>query len=356
MPSDDARVGEREGRERLATLLFYAAVLVLAWLVYRIFEPFLVPLMWAAVLAVVFQAWNARLEKRWSRSTAAGVTTLLVTLVLIVPTLLLMTAFVNEGIQTVAQAREAFAQGRIPQIENAWNWIRERVPGAAQWDLGALGRKAAETIGGFLASRAGAVLGNVAGFFIDLFVMLFALFFFFRDHEKLMGAVRRMMPFEEDRRTEMINQARELIQASVTSSLIVGAVQGALGGITFALLGLNGAIFWGVVMAFCALIPLLGTGIVLGPAVLWLLINGSFVKAGILAAVAIGVIGLADNFLRPILIGNKAQLGTLLIFISVLGGISAFGMVGLVMGPIVVATALSVANAYSAPVAKKKKE
>jgi predicted PurR-regulated permease PerM len=154
----------------------------------------------------------------------------------------------------------------------------------------------------------------------------------------------------------MIEQAGELIQASVTSSLIVGAVQGALGGITFALLGIDGAIFWGVVMAFCALIPLLGTGIILGPAVVWLLIQGSFVKAGILAAVAVGVIGLADNFLRPILIGNRAQLGTLLIFISVLGGISAFGMVGLVAGPIVMATALSVANAYAQPAPKKRKE
>ena len=338
---------ESAGRERVVNVLFYGAVLLLGWLVFRIFQPFLVPLGWATVFVVVFHPWHMRLENRWGKTRAAAFSTVAVTLILVVPALLLMSTFISEGIDAARRIQQAFAAGEMPWANRAWEWIQQRALGEGKLDLATLARQGGERVGTFLASKAGAVLGNIALFFFDLFVMLFALFFFFRDREALVDGIKRILPFDPARRDEMIAQARDLIQASVTCSLVVAAVQGTLGGITFALLGISGPIFWGVMMAFFALIPLLGTGLILAPAVIWLFLSGHAVKGIILAVVGFGVIGMVDNFLRPLLVGGRAQMSALVIFISVLGGVSVFGMLGLVMGPIVVATVASLLNIYT---------
>lgn len=337
------------GRERVATALFYAALILLVWLVYLIFAPFLVPLGWAAVLVVVFHPWHARLEKRWGKARAAGLSTAAVTLIVILPAIFLGIVSVREGLQAVDEFQQARAAGHTPMldtVQTAWEWVQARIPVSLSLNLGDMVRDAAQKVGGFLASKTGTVVANVLGFFFDLFVMLFATFFFFRDREAIVDRFRRLLPFEASQRAEMIERARDLIHASVTSTLIVALLQGFLGGVAFAALGMGAPVFWGVVMAFFALIPLLGTGIVLGPAVVWLLLNGAWGKAAILAGLSFFVIGMVDNFLRPILVSGRAQMSTLVLFISVLGGISVFGMLGLVMGPIVVATAASVMDVY----------
>ncbi len=342
-------MSEAVGRQRVATALFYGAVVLLGWLVFRIFEPFLVPLGWAAVLVVVFHPLQARLEQRWSKSRAAAFSTTIVTLIVILPALLLGVAFVREGLEAVRAFQQSRAEGQTPLIDQAqrlWDWVQARFPVSLSLNLPEMVSEAAQKVGGFLASKTGTVLANVLGFFLDLFVTLFAAFFLFRDREAIVERFQRLVPFEPEQRSQMIERARELIYASVTSTLIVAVVQGALGGIAFAALGLGAPVFWGVVMAFFALIPLLGTGIVLGPAVLWLLVSGEYGKAGILAVLSVFVIGMVDNFLRPVLVSGRAQMSTLVLFISVLGGISVFGMLGLVLGPIVVATATSVMDVY----------
>jgi predicted PurR-regulated permease PerM len=171
-------------------------------------------------------------------------------------------------------------------------------------------------------------------------------FFLFRDRAEIVNRLRMLLPFEERQRSEMIDRARDLIHASVTSSLIIAVAQGALGGLALWVLGIPSALFWGVVMAFLSLLPLVGPGLVLLPAAAWLLLTGAWIKAVILVALTVGVVGTADNLLRPILVSGRAQMSTLVLFISVLGGIGVFGMLGLVMGPIVVATATSVMDVY----------
>ena len=175
-----------------------------------------------------------------------------------------------------------------------------------------------------MAGQAGAVLRNLVVIIVDLVVMLFAVFFFFRDGDAIMAALRRALPFEPEQSERMIGEAGELIHASVIAGFIVAVVQGALGGITFALLGLGAPVFWGVIMAFFALLPI-GAGIVWLPAAIWLLLSGSVAAGVTLIAVGAGVIGLVDNFLRPALLSGRTQLNGLLVFVSLLGGISAFG-------------------------------
>jgi predicted PurR-regulated permease PerM len=340
-------MSEQVKREGVANVLFYGAVLLLAWMVYRIFEPFLVPLGWATVLVVAVHPWQARFERRWSPSGAAAATTATVTLILIVPTLLLMTAFINEGIDAGRNLQASIAAGDMPWLERARAWLVKVVPAGSRMDWAGMAREGAERVASFFAARAGGLLGDVIEFFFDLFVTLFALFFFLRDRRTLLDGLRRLLPFEEQQREAMLEEAQELIHSSVTSSLVVAAVQGLLGGIAFAVLGIPGAIFWGVTMAFFALIPLVGTGIVVGPAVLWLLLSGQLVKGIILAVAGFLVIGTVDNFLRPYLVRGRSQMSALVIFISVMGGISLFGMLGLVLGPIVVATAAGIFDVYT---------
>jgi predicted PurR-regulated permease PerM len=342
-------MSEALGRERVAAALFYGAVILLAWLVFLIFEPFLVPLGWAAVLVVVFHPWHARLEKRWGAATAAAVSTTLVTLVLIVPALLLGVAFVREGIDAVRGIQEARAQGQptlIDSAQRAWEWVQAKMPVSLSLNLPELASEAAQRVGSFLAARTGTVVANVLTFFVDLTITLFAVFFLFRDRAAIVARLRMLLPFEEKQRSEMIERARDLIHASVTSSLVIAVAQGVLGGLALWALGIPSALFWGVVMAFLSLLPLVGPGLVLLPAAAWLLLIGAWIKAVILVALTVGVVGTADNLLRPFLVSGRAQMSTLLLFISVLGGIGVFGMLGLVMGPIVVATATSVMDVY----------
>jgi predicted PurR-regulated permease PerM len=336
------------GRERLAAALFYAVLVSLAYLVYRVFEPFLVPLGWAVVLVVVFYPWHARLEQRWGAMRAATFSTTAVTVILIVPTLLLMMAFVREGIDAARGIQQAFVEGRLPWIPRAWEWIQQRLPGeVAGVDPVSLGREAAERVATFLASQVGAVLRNVVVFLFNLFVIVFAMFYLFRDASAIVRDMRQVLPFEEGHREQLITQSRDLIFASVTSSLIVAVVQGFLGAVAFAALGLASPIFWGVVMAFFSLLPLVGAWVVWVPAALWLMVNGQMARGIILVVLGAILIGTVDNFLRPYLISGRARLSGLLVFISVLGGIGVFGMLGVILGPIVVATGASILDVYT---------
>lgn len=336
-----------QDRDRMARALFYVVLALLAWLVFRVFEPFLVPLGWAAVLVVFFHPCHARLEKRWGPNRAAAFSTLAVTLILIVPTLLLATAFVREGIDAARRIQAAFVQGELPWMQRAWEWVQQRLPGEGGTDLPTLVREGAERVASLLASKIGTVLRNVVVFLFDLFVVIFALFYLFRDAGALVGGVRRVLPFEEEHREHLINQARDLIFASVTTSLIVAAVQGFLGGAAFAVASLPAPVFWGVVMAFFSLLPLVGAWVIWLPAVGWLLLNGQTTRGILMAVFCAGVVGTVDNFLRPMLIGGRTRLSGLVVFISVLGGIGVFGMLGVVLGPIVVATAASVLDVYT---------
>jgi len=333
--------------QRLTPVLFYGVVLLLAYLVFRVFRPFLVPLGWAGVLVVVFYPWHARLEKRWGQTRAAAVSTLGVTLILIVPALVLMTVFVREGVEAARGIQRAVAEGHLPWVQRAWEWIAQRAPGEGLNDLPTLVRQSAERVAGLLASKLGVVLRNVGMFLFDLFVTLFALFYLFRDAGAIVGGMRRVLPFEEAHRDQMIAQAQKLIFASVTTSLAIAALQGLLGGIAFALVGLAAPLFWGVVMAFFSLLPVVGAWVIWVPATMWLMATGNWGRGLALAAICAGVVGTVDNLLRPLLLSGRTRLNGLLVFISVLGGIIVFGMLGVVLGPIVVATAAGILEAYT---------
>ncbi len=333
--------------ERFGDVLFYGMILLLVYLVYRIFEPFLMPLGWAAVFAVIFYSLNKRLEQRWGRNLSAALSTAGVTLILIVPALLLMTLFVREGIDATRDLQASMAAGEYGGFNRAWGWIAAHVAAQPDVNLPGLVRQGASRLGGYLASELGAVLRNIALFLFELVVMLFALFYFLRDGAAIMRRIRLFLPFEEAVREKMLAEARDLIFASVTTSLVIAAVQGVICGGAFAIVGVGSPLFWGVVMAFLSLLPVVGAWPVWILAAIWLFSTGHAARALLLVGVCGGLGSTIDNILRPVLLGGRSSLNGLLVFISVLGGIAVFGALGVVLGPIVVATAVGVLDVYS---------
>jgi predicted PurR-regulated permease PerM len=338
---------ESAGHHRLGQIVFYGGVVLLAWLAYRVFEPFLTPLAWAGVFVVSFYPWHARLEKKWGASRAAAVSTVAITLMLIVPAIVILSAFVNEATEAARAFRQGGGAALLGKIQQVWTWLQQKFPQVGHVDLVSLGEQAAQKMGAFLAAQVGALLRNVAVFLFDLIVVILAMFYLFRDAPAMIEWARRLLPFDEAERGLVLEQTRNLIQASVTSGLIVAAVQGFLGGAAFALVGVGGPVFWGVVMVFFSLLPIVGAWIVWVPAALWLLASGKTVAALVLTIIGAGVIGTVDNVLRPWLMAGRSQMSGLLMFISLLGGISVFGMVGVVLGPIVVATGVTLLQNYA---------
>jgi predicted PurR-regulated permease PerM len=326
---------------RFSNVLFYGVVLSLAYLVFRVFEPFLAPLGWAAVFGVIFYSWNKRFERKWGRTPSAVLITLGVTLILIIPVLLLAVMFVLD-------IQAAIAGGGYGWFSRAWEWMASRTAaGGVTVDLPALVRQGASRAGEYLATELGRVVRNFVVFLFELFVMLFALFYFLRDGDAILDRFRHFLPFERTMTERMLAEARELIFASVTISLVIAAVQGTICGGAFAIVGLGSPVFWGVVMGFLSLLPVVGAWPVWIPAGIWLFSTGHAGRALILIVICGGLGSTIDNVLRPMLLGGRASLNGLLVFISVLGGIAVFGALGIVLGPIVVAAAVGILDVYS---------
>ena len=342
MPADTTQ------QKRLGAALFYGFVALLAYAAYKIFDPFLVPLCWAVVFVVVFDPLRSRLEPKCGKSGSAVACTAIVTLILIVPAIGLSVAFIHQGIQAAAAVQRGLNNGGFAWVERIWGWIVAHAPGQTPASLAELAHRAIEATATFLAARIGTLLQNVAIFFFDLVVTILAMFYLFRDGHRLMARVRQILPFEPSARDEMLAKARRLIYASVTSSMVAAIVHGLFGGFAFAIVHIAAPIFWGVVIAFFSLLPGIGDWPIWIPAIIALLARHHWGSA-VFLVIALVLAGIVDNILRPMFLSGSARLSGLVVFISVLGGIAVFGVLGIILGPIVVATAVSVLEMYAEP-------
>jgi predicted PurR-regulated permease PerM len=336
---------------QLTTVLSYGAILLLGYFVFLIVEPFLVPLAWSAVLAIFFYPLHDNMSRKMKATPAALTSTLAVTLLLIVPALVVLVFTAREALDATARLQGALAvHGQGPSeglTLRAEEWIRTRLPESWRtWDMSAPLQQAAEKTAAFLGSKFTGLLKNLVSFFVDLFIMIFALFFMFRDGEAIVHAVRHLLPFDEKIQTDMVEESKELIFASVAVGLLVAVIQGVLGGVSFALVGISTPVFWGVLIAFFSLVPVVGSALIWGPVALWLGFTGHWWKALLVVAICGGVSTVADNIVRPLLLRNRTRINELLLFIGVLGGLEAFGLLGLVAGPTIVAAAMGVFRVY----------
>jgi predicted PurR-regulated permease PerM len=336
-------------RDRVATAFFYGIVLLLGYVFLRLLSPFLGPLGWAAVLAIFVYPWHERLVPRYGNGRAAALSTLVVTVLILGPGFVILSAFFQESSAALSTVDRSALAGQLAWLEQGWDRIRVLIPGAQSVDLRSLIENIISRTGGFVAARVGGLLADIAVLLFQLVLTLIALFFFLRDADTIMRDVRGLLPFEDLRRERMIRQTRDLVFASVAAGLVIAALQGLAGGLLFAVLGLGAPVFWGVMMGLSSLLPFVGTWVVWMPAAIWLIATDHVVKGIVLLVLGGTVVASIDNVLRPLILSGRAQMNGLLMFLSLLGGVSLFGLLGIVLGPLVSAIVTGLFEAYTAP-------
>ena len=298
------------------------------------------------MIAVLLHPAFTRLSRRIGPGRAAALATVTVSLVLIAPAIALTNTFTREMIDIAQGMQDAFVGGHASPFDAAWSQVVARVPAAGRLDIGTATSAVLQRAATFLISESGTLVTNIAVFFLDLALALFATFFLLRDGDLVMRAVRRILPMPPASREVFIQRTSDLIAAGVTSSVIVASLQGLFGGLSFLVLGLSAPVFWGVVMAFACLLPF-GAGVIWLPAAIYLAATGAMTKGLILVGLGVGIVGTVDNVVRPLLMSERVHMNGLVIFVSLLGGLNVFGLLGIVLGPIVVVTAMALVTSYA---------
>jgi predicted PurR-regulated permease PerM len=331
--------------------MLLAVTAVASYLCWLMLQPFVAVLAWAAVLVIVFYPIHQRLLKRLKKpSLSALLSCILVILTILVPVVLVTIAVLNElsGAMQNLQATIAYLldpnspyTGRVLRWASQYVDIEQLRSGQYLFDRlkGVSGQVAGQTLG---------VIGGVIGAIVQMFFVVFTMYYLFRDGDKIFAALRDALPLENKQATAIMARTRDVIGASVYGVLAIAIVQGVLGGLAFWVLGVPSAIVWGVVMVFLSMIPMLGAFLVWVPAAAYLALTGHPVKALLMVLWGTLVIGMADNFLRPKLVGERTKLHELLIFFAVLGGLQVFGVLGIVLGPVVLAITLALVDVFKA--------
>jgi predicted PurR-regulated permease PerM len=338
---------ERRIQARWVALLAASALaLYLCWLM---LQPFVGVLAWAAVLVIIFYPVHSRLVARTGRpATSALLSSLLVIVTILAPLTLITLALVNE-LSGVAQNLQANLSSLLdPNSRIAGpvlRWLGQYV-NVDQLLSPQFIMERLKGMGGAIAGRTLGFVGGVLGVIVQAAFVVFAMYYLFRDGDRIVRALPNIMPLETSQSEVILARTRDVIAASVYGVLVIAIIQGALGGLMFWLLSLPSAIVWAVVMTFLSMIPMAGAFIVWVPAAIYLAATGHWVKAIILVGWGVLVIGTIDNFLRPKLVGERTKLHELFVFFSVLGGVHVFGVLGIVLGPVVLAITLALLDVY----------
>ena len=328
---------------RRAAFLLLLALVTVAF--FWIISPFFGAVFWAIVLALMFMPVHRRLCARLrGRDTLAALGTLLFCMVIVVvPMIFVVGAMVDEATSFTQRLRTGEFNPRtyFEQIQNA-------LPGWSRDLLGRFGLFNAQDVvdkltaavvqgGQALTTRAMAIGQNTLMLLVNLGIMLYLLFFFLRDGRDLAQTIRRAVPMQRQHTDFLLSKFATVVRATVKGTVVVAVVQGMLGGVAFAFLGIHGAVLWGVVMSVLSLLPAIGAALVWAPVAIYLIATGSMIEGLGLAAWGAGVMGMVDNLLRPILVGKETKLPDYLVLLSTIGGLSIFGVNGFLIGPAIAA-------------------
>lgn len=322
---------------------------VLAVALFWILKPFIGALLWAALLAFLLFPLNRRLcaRLRGRKSIAALLLTFAVVLMVVVPTILLGVMFASQASGLAGQLQAAAAQHKLQGpgalnglLDDAALMIGGWLPVPVDQIRASL-LTAAEQFAQSAVSMGGSLAASLLSLVVAIVVALFVLFFFLRDGEQMVTRAMVLVPLDDRRKSHLLRHLSEVTRAVVLGSLVTALVQGTLLGIGFALAGVASPIFFGVIAVGAAVVPLLGTTLVWVPMAVWVGVSGHWGAALFLAIWGVAVVSSADNVVRPLFISSRAKISTLPVFIGLLGGISAFGAIGIFLGPVVIALALA---------------
>lgn len=328
-----------------STLHFRSFLLILAAVsiaFISVLLPFYAAIFWGVVLAVIFGPLHHYLYTVLGRrrNLAAFTTLLIITLMVIIPVIFIAGALANE----VAGLYTRISTGQL-NLGTYYEQIVAALPQSVHNSLDSFGvgdllsikeklTSAALQVSQFLAKQAVNIGQNTFQFVIGLGIMLYLLFFLLRDGSSLAHQGRRLIPLSDDHRRHLFRKFTTVVRATVKGNIVIAITQGILGGVMFAFLGIQGSLFWGVLMAFLSLLPAVGASLIWVPVAIYFLVTGAYVDGIILTLFGVLVIGLIDNILRPILVGKDTKMPDYVILISTLGGLAVFGLNGFVIGPL----------------------
>lgn len=334
-------------RPYVRPITFFLMLLLITVAFIGMIKPFLMAVFWAALLALIFQRPYRllRWRLRGRSNLAAAITTTLIILIVILPAIFLALALVNESINVYQRFQSGdwdltqivdFVENRLPQLTELLAQV-----GVNPEELRSNLSSFAVTATQFVADRVFNYTQNVIAFSVQFFLMLYVLFFFLRDGRRIIREVINVLPLGNKWERLLISRFASVSRATLKGTLIVAVIQGSIGGVAFALLGLEGALFWGVLMTILSLLPVGGSALVWAPTAIVLATQGLWIKAVILVLIGVLAIGLIDNLLRPILVGRDTKMPDYLVLLSTLGGLAWFGISGFIIGPVMAALFLT---------------
>jgi len=342
-------------REQLFTVFFFAVLAFLLYQLYAVLSPFLGAFTWAAVLALVFfPLYRVVLMRVRRPSLAAAAMTVLVAILVIGPV-------ATFGGVAASQARnfyELFQQKAASGEIRAWvEQLRQNRLGRMadrvlprdllkSVDLPAMGVDGAQKASEYLIGKLGDLAANLFGVIVDFFLMLVILFFFFRDGRRLYFSFRDILPMEPENKDTIFGQLYETLSAVVQGMVVTALLQGFLAWIAFWALDLPFSLFLGLASAAASFVPLGGAALVWIPAVIYFFTQGSWIRALLLLLWGTFVVSLIDNVIRPLVIGSRTNIPTLFLFFAILGGLQVYGLVGIFVGPVLLATLVSFLKIY----------
>lgn len=333
-------VGEGEALERGGFLVILALITIaMAWIV----QPFAGALLWATLAAIMFQPLFQRiLRRRPGRPNEAATATLLIIMIaFVLPTMLVIRAVIEEAslIVLAYQSGQIDPLGWVVQAREALPEALQRAIDRAGWsDSDELRERATRFVtdsAGMIVGQAVSIGGSAAGIVLAAGVWLYVTYFLLRDGARIGPKVIAGMPIDPQIAQRLADRFVGIVRATIKGSVVVGLVQGALGAITFWIVGLPSVALFGVLMAILSFVPAVGPALVWVPAAIWLLATGAVWQGLVVIFSGVAVIGLADNVLRPALVGRDTGIPDWIILVTTLGGIALLGFSGIVLGPLV---------------------
>jgi predicted PurR-regulated permease PerM len=346
----------RSLEDRTLLLLVIIVSLAFAWILW----PFFSAVLWAMVLAIVFAPMYRRLLRLIGQqpNLAALSSVVIILMLVILPVSLTATAVVQEATNFYERIQSGELDlGRFfLQLREAFPaWVTDLLDRFGLTNLGAVQERISDALkrgSQFLAAQALSIGQGAADFVLGLVVMLYLLFFLLRDGAALSKWIQDAIPLPPEQERDLFAKFATVIRATIKGSILVAALQGALGGFIFWILGLHAPVLWGVVMGLLALLPAVGAGLIWAPVAVYLLAAGWIWQGLVLLAFGALVIGLVDNILRPLLVGKDTKMPDYVVLISTLGGIATFGLNGFVIGPVIAAMFIAAWAIFSESVAQ----
>jgi predicted PurR-regulated permease PerM len=345
--------------KREQTFLIFALFLTSfsIYLLYRILSPFLEPIFWAILLVIAFYPLFHRIRRLMKRRAVlpAMIMTVIVILVIVIPFSLLMVSLANEAVDLYHSVEEMVESGRL---RTSWEAVRDQpifksTIGRLMNSFGISEERPLDfllrnlqQVSTFLFNQTAKIFKGLSTFVIGFFFTLLSLYYLFKDGDRILRGLREILPLPVKEKDLILQRFKEMVYATIYGGILVAMLQGLTGGLIFWILGISSPILWGTAMALLSFIPIGGTALVWAPAAVVLFIQGAFLKAVLLLFFGALGIGMIDNLLRPVFISKRTKIHPLLLFFSVLGGIDVFGLIGLVVGPLVATLFLTLIEIY----------